>query len=91
MVLCLQNGLKTSLKLKQGTSSKVVDINIKFHGLAGFTDDELNASFKRAFKNESKLRPNYGKVAGLNAQMWWANISSDRLNSVYQAYASGLL
>lgn len=48
----------------------------KFHGLAGFTDDELNASFKRAFRNESKLRPNYGKVAGLNAQMWWANVIS---------------
>lgn len=47
------------------------------YGLAGFTDNELNDSFKRAFKIESKLHPNYGKAVGLNAQMWWANVISN--------------
>ncbi|OAL49615.1 haloacid dehalogenase [Pyrenochaeta sp. DS3sAY3a] len=32
------------------------------------------ASFKAAFKQESKARPNYGKAAGLGAEKWWGNV-----------------
>lgn len=32
------------------------------------------ASFKAAFKQESKAHPNYGKAAGLGAEKWWGNV-----------------
>ncbi|KAF2445176.1 hypothetical protein P171DRAFT_387986 [Karstenula rhodostoma CBS 690.94] len=31
-------------------------------------------SFKQAFKLQSAENPNYGKVTGLGAQKWWANV-----------------
>ncbi|KAK5108963.1 hypothetical protein LTR62_007678 [Meristemomyces frigidus] len=43
-------------------------------GHIGFTDDQVQSSFKTAFKAESKKHPNFGKVSGLNASKWWANI-----------------
>ncbi|OCK76663.1 hypothetical protein K432DRAFT_283642, partial [Lepidopterella palustris CBS 459.81] len=48
----------------------------RLHGLSGFSDDELKESFRRAFKDESKLHPNYGKVVGLDAEEWWGNVIS---------------
>ena len=35
----------------------------------------VGASFKQAFKEESKRNPNYGKAAGLGAEKWWGNVS----------------
>jgi FMN phosphatase YigB (HAD superfamily) len=35
----------------------------------------LKNSFKRAFGKESSANPNYGKVTGLGAEKWWANVS----------------
>jgi REG-2-like HAD superfamily hydrolase len=46
------------------------------HGLSGFRDDELQASFRRAFKEESTLHPNYGKKVGMKAPEWWSNVIS---------------
>lgn len=46
------------------------------HGLNGFTDDELHASFRRAFKEESLEHPNYGKNVGMTAPQWWSSIIS---------------
>ncbi|KAH8898170.1 haloacid dehalogenase [Thozetella sp. PMI_491] len=43
-------------------------------GLAGFTDDQLQSSFRAAFKSEAKLHPNYGKSSGLGAERWWTNV-----------------
>ena len=31
-------------------------------------------TFKDAFKKESATNPNYGKVTGLGAEKWWANV-----------------
>ncbi|KAI9843148.1 MAG: hypothetical protein M1837_006601 [Sclerophora amabilis] len=44
------------------------------HGLPRFDEHELEQSFRRAFKQESKLHPNYGKASGMKAPEWWANI-----------------
>jgi hypothetical protein len=35
----------------------------------------VGASFKHAFKEQSKLNPNYGKATGLGAEKWWTNVS----------------
>ena len=37
----------------------------------------LKKSFKRAFGEESSANPNYGKVTGLGAEKWWANVCSN--------------
>ncbi|KAJ4377911.1 hypothetical protein N0V83_000741 [Neocucurbitaria cava] len=34
----------------------------------------VGASFKQAFKEESKRNPNYGKATGLGAEKWWGNV-----------------
>ena len=39
-----------------------------------FTEDEVQISFKKAFKNESKENPNYGKATGMDAEKWWTNV-----------------
>ncbi|KAL9094738.1 MAG: hypothetical protein Q9165_003008 [Trypethelium subeluteriae] len=44
------------------------------HGVYGFSEDQLGSAFKKAFKEESKERPNYGKAVGMAAPEWWGNI-----------------
>lgn len=44
-------------------------------GLGPFSDDQVAKSFKAAFKNEAKRNPNFGKDDGMNAEMWWTNVS----------------
>ncbi|KAI9682806.1 MAG: hypothetical protein M1822_006296 [Bathelium mastoideum] len=44
------------------------------HGLSGFSDAQVQDAFKKAFKEESKERPNYGKAFGMAAPEWWGNI-----------------
>ncbi|RMY68365.1 hypothetical protein D0863_07172 [Hortaea werneckii] len=43
-------------------------------GLGGFTDEQLQDSFKKAFKAEAKTNPNFGKANGMDATAWWTNI-----------------
>lgn len=45
-------------------------------GLTGFSEEELASKLYAAFKDESKLNPNYGKETGLGATKWWTNVSS---------------
>ncbi|KAF2097556.1 haloacid dehalogenase [Rhizodiscina lignyota] len=46
------------------------------HGLTGFSVEELNSTFRKAFKDEAKQHPNYGKSVGMKPPQWWANIIS---------------
>ena len=34
----------------------------------------VKASFSQAYKEESGRHPNYGKLAGIGVQHWWANV-----------------
>ncbi|KAH6846948.1 hypothetical protein B0I37DRAFT_340790 [Chaetomium sp. MPI-CAGE-AT-0009] len=43
-------------------------------GLDGFTTEDVQASFKKAFSSESKAHPNYGKASGMGAPRWWTNV-----------------
>ncbi len=45
-------------------------------GLGGFSDEELQASFRATFKNETKTHPNYGRASGMGATTWWTNVRS---------------
>jgi FMN phosphatase YigB (HAD superfamily) len=45
------------------------------YGLDGFGLDQLEASFKAAFKGELLAHPNYGKASGMGAEKWWTNVS----------------
>lgn len=44
------------------------------HGLRGLREDDILASFRKAFKEETSERPNYGKTVGMKAPEWWANV-----------------
>ncbi|KAI9681948.1 MAG: hypothetical protein M1817_000002 [Caeruleum heppii] len=46
-------------------------------GFAPVEEEELQTSFKRAFKYHSSRHPNYGKASGMDASVWWANIIQD--------------
>ena len=50
-------------------------------GLDGFTTEDVQASFKKAFSSESKAHPNYGKANGMGAPRWWTNVSITALAS----------
>lgn len=43
-------------------------------GHRGFTDNQVNDSFKAAFKQEAKQNPNFGKANGMNAEQWWTKV-----------------
>jgi hypothetical protein len=43
-------------------------------GITHFTDDELQSSFRAAFKDEAKLNPNYGRSTNLGATRWWTHV-----------------
>jgi FMN phosphatase YigB (HAD superfamily) len=40
---------------------------------------ELEASFRKAFKDQSRRYPNYGKSKGMSVETWWDNV-------VYRAF-----
>ena len=44
------------------------------HGIAGFSDGDLQSSLLAAIKDEGKRNPNYGKATGLGASRWWTNV-----------------
>lgn len=47
--------------------------------MGGFTDEQVAASFKRAFKEQSKAHPNYGKAVDLGSRRWWTNVRFNTL------------
>ncbi|GAB7363641.1 hypothetical protein MBLNU230_g4211t1 [Neophaeotheca triangularis] len=51
-------------------------------GLSNIKDEDVQQNFKKAFKQESKANPNYGKVSGMNPSTWWTNI----INNTFQPF-----
>src|SRR3569833_1102907 len=43
-------------------------------GLGGFSDEQLQSSFRTAFKSLAKAYPNYGRSAGMGATRWWTHV-----------------
>ncbi|TLD03699.1 uncharacterized protein PgNI_11553 [Pyricularia grisea] len=43
-------------------------------GLTDITPAQVQATFRNAFKQETKKNPNYGKVTNLGATRWWTNV-----------------
>jgi hypothetical protein len=43
-------------------------------GLEGITTQQVKASFKTAFSEESKAHHNYGRASGMGAEKWWTNV-----------------
>ncbi|GIZ37553.1 hypothetical protein CKM354_000099700 [Cercospora kikuchii] len=63
-------------------------------GLSGFTNEDVNSSFKAAFKKESKQNPNYGKANGMNPERWWTNIITNTFKPLIppeQAIPNGMV
>ncbi|KAF2803791.1 uncharacterized protein BDZ99DRAFT_467916 [Mytilinidion resinicola] len=48
------------------------------HGIE-VRDEQLEPSFRRAFKEEAKERPNYGKAVGMGARAWWGGVITKTL------------
>ena len=46
----------------------------KAYGFQSLDADELDASFRHAFKRESAAHPNYGKAGGMEPESWWRNV-----------------
>lgn len=49
-------------------------------GLRGFSDEQVQASFREAFKSQAKAYPNFGKAIGMGAPTWWTNVPTYLLN-----------
>jgi len=58
-------------------------------GLRGFTDEQLQNSFRQAFKAQAKAHPNYGKVTGMGATAWWTNVSTRNARQLNTTDADG--
>lgn len=43
-------------------------------GLGGFSDRDIEASFKKAFAQMIKAHPNYGHQSNMGAETWWTNV-----------------
>jgi len=72
LLLCF-DAFGTLFKPKAPVPQQYAEV-AKSLGLGGFSNDDVAASFKLAFKRESTENPNYGKATGLGAEKWWANI-----------------
>jgi len=44
------------------------------HGLSGFSENQIDSSFRNAFKQVAKHAPNYGKQIGMGTSQWWTNV-----------------
>lgn len=74
LLLCF-DAFGTLFKPKRLVSLQYAEI-ARQCGITGFKDDEAQAAFKAAFKDEMKQNPNYGKSTGLGATRWWTNVRS---------------
>ncbi|KAL8967461.1 MAG: hypothetical protein Q9183_002910 [Haloplaca sp. 2 TL-2023] len=52
------------------------------HGLSGFTEQEVERSFRAAFKHEKVEHPNYGKEAGMDPTRWWSNVIRSTFSAI---------
>lgn len=73
LLLCF-DAFGTLFKPRQPVAQQYADV-ARSLGLSGFTNEDVAASFKNAFKQEAKQNPNYGKANGMNAEKWWTNAS----------------
>lgn len=73
LLLCF-DAFGTLFRPKKPVSTQYADI-ARGCGLSGFSDDDVARSFKDAFKEETRLNPNYGRATGLGATNWWTNVS----------------
>jgi FMN phosphatase YigB (HAD superfamily) len=55
------------------------------HGLAHVSAGDIDASFRKAFKEESSKHPNHGKAAGMSPTSWWANIITNTFTPLLDA------
>ncbi|KAK5680287.1 hypothetical protein LTS10_007214 [Elasticomyces elasticus] len=72
LLLCF-DAFGTIFKPKQPIAQQYGDV-ARSLGLRGFTDEQVEASFKVAFKQESKENPNFGKANGMTPSRWWEKI-----------------
>ncbi len=79
LLLCF-DAFGTLFRVKQPIEKQYGDIARNQFGLSGFSDDQLLAAFRTAFKAESQAHPNYGRASNMGATTWWTNV---RLLSLY--------
>jgi len=72
ILLCF-DAFGTLFRPRQSIIKQYGDV-ARSYGVSGFDDDELAASFKNAFKTESKDHPNYGRATNMGSQQWWTNV-----------------
>ena len=73
LLLCF-DAFGTLFRVKQPIAQQYGEV-ARQCGLTGFSDDDVQLSFRKAFKNETELHPNYGKTTGLGATRWWTNVN----------------
>jgi len=54
-------------------------------GHGDFTDEQVQESFKQAFKHEAKQNPNFGKARGMDADTWWTNVRMSKADHSLQS------
>lgn len=72
LLLCL-DAFGTLFKPRYPIAQQYGDVARQL-GLTDITDDAVEASFKKAYKAESKEHPNFGKAVGMDSEGWWTNV-----------------
>ncbi|KAG8626524.1 hypothetical protein KVT40_005469 [Elsinoe batatas] len=72
LLLCF-DAFGTLFRPRQAVYKQYGEVARKY-GINGYTDEELATSFKQAFKEESKVNPNYGRATDLGSTRWWTNV-----------------
>ncbi|GAB7350540.1 hypothetical protein MBLNU459_g1123t1 [Dothideomycetes sp. NU459] len=75
LLLCL-DAFGTIFSPKRPVPEQYVEVARKY-GIESSAQD-VGATFKKAFKEESKAHPDYGKAVGMGAEKWWTNEFEDR-------------
>ncbi|KAK4443813.1 hypothetical protein QBC34DRAFT_361356 [Podospora aff. communis PSN243] len=77
LVLCF-DAFGTLFSPKESVAKQYADVACQ-HGLGRFisSDREVKDFFSRAFYNQLRLHPNYGKASGLGPEKWWSNVINE--------------
>ncbi|KAI9785623.1 MAG: hypothetical protein M1835_003277 [Candelina submexicana] len=67
------DALGTLLVPKQSVAEQYVEV-ARRHGLENLDPRNVGLSFKKAFRQETTVHPNYGKASGIKPPEWWTNV-----------------
>ncbi|KAI9704442.1 MAG: hypothetical protein M1836_007305 [Candelina mexicana] len=80
----------TLLSPKQSVAEQYVEV-ARRHGLENLDPRRVGLSLKKAFRQETKVHPNFGKASGIKPPEWWANVIKATLHPFSQSLPERLV